>query len=286
MQPRFFAGCDDKADVGTVVPRSFIAKAGGTDNIRTIKLSDGLRLHQRRDFGRWRDPVNGKRPFKTVLFPKMKGKKNSSSEFTHCESARGERAMFAYFDIDPSIVDYWEQRFIVELRDGAGDAWAVPDAFAAGNDKSFAFIEGKVGAQLIVGSDGRTDIIRGLPPETEAKLGRLQAGFSEAGYHYVAFDESWAYHPIRAENINLILEAFRDLDYAPSIEEALEPLLDKPGLTVGECAEAFPARECPEELVALAMAHGVLEIDIEVPFGRNSAVKRPGKPFWRQGSGT
>lgn len=283
MYPRIFTGADDKADIGPIVPRSFIAKAGGTDNIRTIKLSDELRLHQRRDFGRWRDPVNGKRPFKTVLFPKMK-RKTSRSDFTHCESARGERAMYAYFDIDPPITDYWEQRFLVELRDNAGAAWAVPDAFAAGNDKSFAFIEGKVAAQLVVGTDGRTDIVRGLSSETEAKLARLQGAFSKAGYHYVVFDERWAYHPIRAENINLILEAARDLDYVPLISEVLEPLLDKPDLTVGECAKAFPGRDCPEELVALAMAHGVLEIDIEVPFARNSAVKRPGKPFWSQGS--
>jgi hypothetical protein len=47
---------------------------------------------------------------------------------------------------------------------------------------------------------------RGLPSETEDKLARIQTAFDRAGYSYEVFDERWAYHPIRAANIDLIVE--------------------------------------------------------------------------------
>jgi hypothetical protein len=269
----------DHADVGPIVPKHYVTKAGGLRKIRTTVLSTTLRIHQREDFGLWRKPVNGARPQRTVLYPRMKGRR----EFVQCESRRGERSMFAYFDIAPAIRDYWEQRFIIEIRDEEGDAWAIPDCFAVGTDESSAFIEGKVGAQLTVDPHGRTDIEPGLPEKTRATLIRIQRAFEEADYTYVVFDERWSYHPIISANIDLIAQAARDLVLDPFVPFALKQLLDKPNLTVRDCAKPFADRSCPEEWVMLGMAKGIIDIDLREPLGRNSLVSRPGNPFWVKG---
>lgn len=279
MKKRFDTRTVDRADVGPVVPWHLIHKAGGLSNVRTTILSPKLRVHQRLDFGRWRDPVNGARPQRTVLYPRMKGQR----DFVQAESRRGERAMFAYFDVEPTIQNYWEQRFIVEITDERGDAWAIPDCFAAGIDKSYAWIEGKVAAQLLVDAQGRTDIRPALPEKVEAKLTRIQTAFEEAGHNYVVFDERWTYHPIVSANVDMIAHAARDLVLDPFVPFALEQLLDTPNLTVRDCAIPFADRACPEEWVVLAMAKGIVNIDLTTPITRDSSVSRPGKPFWAKG---
>ncbi|MBR0728595.1 hypothetical protein JQ582_04715 [Bradyrhizobium japonicum] len=263
------------ADVGPVVPKHYVIEAGGIANVRTTVLSPKLRIHQRKDFGRWRDPVNGARPQQTVLYPRLKGPR----EFAQAES-RGERPMYAYFDIEPSIKNYWEQRFIVEIHDEEGDAWAIPDCFAIGFDESSAWIEGKVDGRLVVASDGRTSIERGLTEKLTAKLSRIQSAFEEAGYTYVVFNESWAKHPIIAANVDMIVHAARDLVLDPFVPFALGQLLDRPDLTLGDCAMPFADRACPEEWVILAMAKGIVSIDLTAPIGRGSKVSRPERPFW------
>jgi hypothetical protein len=267
------------ADVGPIVPKHFIHKAGGLGNLRTTVLSPNLRVHQRKDFGRWRDPVNGARPQQTVLYPSMKRPK----DFVHAESRRGERSMYAYFDIDPTIRNYWEQRFIVEIHDEEGDAWCIPDCYAAGIDKSYAWVDGKVGAQLSVASEGRLDIEAGLPEKTQVKLARIQSAFEEAGYNYVVFNECWSYHPIVSANVDLIVHTARDLVLDPFVPHALRRLLDQPNLTIRDCAKPFADRACPEEWVVLGMAKGIVDIDLTTPIGRSSRVRRPGQPFWAKG---
>ncbi|MFK4522952.1 hypothetical protein ABIF90_000933 [Bradyrhizobium japonicum] len=153
-------------------------------------------------------------------------------------------------------------------------------AFAIGFDGSSAWVEGKVDGRLVIASDGRTSIEHGLTNKLTAKLSRIQSAFEEAGYTYVVFNESWAKHPIIAENVDMIVHAARDLVLDPFVPFALTQLLDRPNLTLGDCAKPFADRACPEEWVVLAMAKGIVSIDLSTPIGRDSKVSRPGRPFW------
>jgi hypothetical protein len=197
------------------------------------------------------------------------------------ESFTGERWRNAYFEIDPSIRSHWDQRFIVEINDQGGACWAVPDSFLEGADGSFAICEGKTGMVFEFFPDGTKKLKRGLPDETQARLLRIQDAFERAGYAYCVFDQTWSAHPIRVKNIRMVLSAFRKLPFGAAERAAMERLLVRDGLTVGECAREFAGRsDCPEEWVCAAMGHGVMEIDFERPISRASRVSPPPPPFW------
>jgi hypothetical protein len=271
-----FESLEAPADIGSIVPRSMIDRAGGLEAFATIALSDELKIHRRRDGGRVRRPVNGKRGHKTSKFHTLK----NSNAVVMNESFIGERWMNAYFEVAPCVRRHRDQRFIVEIHDDAGACWAVPDSFLEGNDGSFAFVEGKTGLTLVTHADGRKELVRGLPDETRQKLLRIQAAFARAGYTYVVFDQAWSSHPIRTTNISMLLGAFRCLPFNTAERTAMGQLLDRNELTVGDCARQFAGRDCPEAWVCAAMAHGVIEIDLDRPIDRLSRVSRPGPPFW------
>jgi hypothetical protein len=267
---------EDPPDIGTIVPRSMIERAGGEKAFATIKLSDELKVHRRRDFGRVRTPVNGKRGHKTSKFHSLKNDKAVVMN----ESFVGERWRNAYFEVAPCVLRHWDQLFIAEIHDDAGACWAVPDSFLEGTDGSYAFVEGKTGLMLVTRADGHKELVRGLPDETRMKLLRLQSAFARAGYKYVVFDQAWSSHPIRIANISMVLGAFRSLAFGTAEKVAVSRLLDRNELTVGDCASVFEEKNCPEEWVCAAMAHGVIEIDLDRPIDRLSRVSRPGLPFW------
>jgi hypothetical protein len=60
------------AAIGSRIPRTLLAKAGGADNFVTFAPHPGLKIHRRRDDMRVRQPVNGRRGFKTIKFTSMK----------------------------------------------------------------------------------------------------------------------------------------------------------------------------------------------------------------------
>lgn len=265
-------------EIGSIVPRAMIDAAGGLKNFFTIPLSDELKLHRRRDFGRVRKVVDGKRGHKTGKFHSLK---DPAKPIVMNESFTGERWRNAYFEIDPSISSHWDQRFIVEINDKDGACWAVPDSFLKGADGSFAHCEGKTALIFEFFPDGTKKLKRGLPDETQARLLRIQEAFERAGYTYVVFDQAWSAHPIRVTNIRMVLSAFRKLPFGAAERAAMERLLVRDGLTVGECAAAFAGRgDCAEEWVCAAMGHGVLNIEFERPISRASRVSPPPPPFW------
>jgi hypothetical protein len=62
--------------------------------------------------------------------------------------------------------------------------------------------------------------------------------------------------------------------------DALSRRVSRGETTVGDCLRAFPEREYPEEYLCAAMARGLIEIDLRIPFGPQSAVFRPRPLFW------
>lgn len=264
------------ADIGRIVPRAMIARLGGEKAFATLWLSDELRVHRRRDFGRVRNPVNGRRANKTSKFHTLKNDKAVVMN----ESFIGERWRNAYFEIAPCVRRHWDQRWIVEIHDRDGACWSVPDSFLEGSDGSFAWVEGKTALMLEDRPDGSKDLVSGLPEDTSGKQARTQSAFRRAGYNFEVFDQAWSSHPIRVANFKMILSAFRSLDFGEAERVAMDRLLSRDDLTVGECARTFAGRACPEEWVCAGMGHGVLEIDLERPIDRASRVSRPSAPFW------
>jgi hypothetical protein len=265
-------------NIGRVVPRAMIDAAGGLDEFLSIPLSDEVIVHRLRDFGRVRKPVDGKRGHKTGKFHthKIAGKPVIMNE-----SFVGERWRNAWFEVDPSIRRHWDQRFIVEINDAEGACWAVPDSFIEGADDSFCVCEGKTALVWEYLPNGTKRLKRGLPDKTQTALIRIQDAFSRAGYTYEIFDQAWSAHPIRVANIRMVLSATRKLPFGPGERVAMERLLARGDLTVGECAREFAGRgDCPEEWVCAAMGAGVVEIDFERPIDRASRVSPPSAPFW------
>jgi hypothetical protein len=222
--------------------------------------------------------VNGKRGHKTSKFHTLK----NDHAVVMNESFIGERWRNAFFEIAPCVRRHWDQRWIVEIHDGDGACWGVPDSFLEGNDGSFAWVEGKTALMLVERPDGGKDLVRGLPTETSEKLARIQSAFELAGYSYEVFDQAWSSHPIRIANFKTVLSAFRNLDFGAAEGVAMDRILNRDDLTVGECARAFADRDCPEEWVCAGMGFGVLEIDLDRPIDRASRVSRPSAPFWKK----
>jgi hypothetical protein len=86
---------------------------------------------------------------------------------------------------------------------------------------------------------------------------------------------------LRLANIKMILSAVRKLPFGATERIAMERLLVRNDLTVGECAGEFIGRgDCAEEWVCAAMGRGVLEIELDRLIDRDSRVSCPSAPFW------
>ena len=129
---------------GSRIPRSLIAMAGGLGNLMTFTPHPGLKIHRRRDGMRVRQPVNGRRGFKTVRFT---SRKNGGRD-VHSES-EGEYPLHGCLEVHPSIVAYRDQHDLVEIEDEQGATWACPDAFAVLRDTTPVWIEGKYGTRQV-----------------------------------------------------------------------------------------------------------------------------------------
>jgi hypothetical protein len=268
------------SDIGSVVPRAMIDAAGGPEEFITIPLSDELKVHRRRDFQRVRKPVDGKRGHKTGKFHT---RKDPSRPAVMNESFVGERWRNLFFEVTSSIRRHWDQRFIVEIHDQDGACWAVPDSYLEGADDTFAICEGKTALVWEFLPNGTKRLRRGLPDGTQNRLLRIHDAFSRAGHVYTVFDQTWSAHPIRVANIRMVLSATKKLSFGAAERLAMERLLARGGLTVGECAREFSGRgDCAEEWVCAAMGNGVLEIDFERPIDRASRVSPPSPPFWSE----
>jgi hypothetical protein len=252
-----------------------LAKAGGADNFVTFAPHPGLKIHRRRDDMRVRQPVNGRRGFKTIKFTSMK----NNGKDVHCES-QGEYPLRCCLEVHPSIVSYRDQHDLVEIEDEQGAAWACPDAFAVLHGQAPVWIEGKYGTRAVRDGNQYTQIVAGLDPKVKAKLGRIQRAFAKAGLKYVVVDQSFCRHPTVLDNVN---RAFWHRAKQPSAEEAerLTQILSDGPVRFRECRGVFAHRACPEEWLFASVARGLAEYDIQIPFTPSCLLSLPtGRPFW------
>jgi hypothetical protein len=267
------------SDIGPGIPRHVVEEAGGADKLATFRLGPDLKVHRRRDDIRVRRPVNGRRGFVTIRYTSTK----NSGKDVHSEST-GELPLHCMLEVDPAIKAYRDQHDLVEFEDEDGRHWACPDAFAVLSDGTPLWIEGKYGATAVRDAQNFPRLVAGIHPDLKRKLGRIQRAFASAGFTYVVVNQSWCRQPTIVRNVNLAFWARHNLPDHAERHRLAELLADGP-TTVSECRRAFPDRVCPEEWVCAAMAHGLIEIDIRAPFGRDSAVTLPSEPFWRNGRG-
>lgn len=255
---------------------AMISSVGGADNVQTIPLSDNVLIHRRRDGQRWRNPVNGKRGFKTSSFlsSKVAGRR------IQIESD-GEQGMFTLAEVYPPILAYREQNDLVEIQDDEGVAWSVTDCFAELNCGNFAWLEGKYAAELIYPDEGPPDLEFGLDPETARRAARLERALSAAGYSYVLINELWCRHPFTLQNVKFAF-AVRDIKLTTEEKDAIVRFVrGHDEVTIGDCAnELFAALDCPTEKVFAAVAQGLVEIDFDEPFSLANALMMPRKAFW------
>jgi hypothetical protein len=255
---------------------SMIQAAGGRDNVAAFELGRGLHLFRRMDGRRWRDPVNGRRGYRTALFENTK----NAGRLLHSESG-GEIAMFAFFCVYPPIVKFVEQADLVTLSDEHGESWTVCDAFVELRCGSVAWVEGKHDQALVRG-DGAVlpTVSQCLASSTQLKLRRFQKAFAAAGLSYVVVNESWCRHPIVSENVQYLF-AHRHQALTEGERFSIQELLASgKRITIADCAVLFAEHPRPAEKVCAAVAQGHVEIDFEIPFSLGNIVTAPRPAFW------
>ncbi|MBR0689862.1 hypothetical protein JQ594_28390 [Bradyrhizobium manausense] len=254
---------------------AMITAVGGEDNVQTIALSEQVLIHRRRDGARWRNPVNGRRGFKTSTFlsSKMPGRR------IQLESG-GEEALFMWAEVYASIIAYTEQSDLIEIVDDEGAAWSVTDCFAELNCGTTAWLEGKYAARLVYESEGPPRVVLGLDPDTTHRAARFAQAFAKAGYSYVLINELWCRHPNTIKNVEFAFAA-KVIRLTREEEEAIIRLVrDNDGATIGHCAALFATEDCPTEKVFAAVAQGLLEIDFDEPFSLANSVMLPRQAYW------
>ena len=273
MHSTTFKNSGSSANLSPLIPGAMIERAGGLDAIETIHLSKNARIHRQSSGARWRNPVNGRRNVMTSRFASAK----NNGRRIQCDSS-GEKALYRFVEIYPPIRRYSEQIHIIEIDDEQGTLWAIPEAFVELTDGTFAWIEGKYAAALATrGGINCIDPI--LSGKVGDRLARIERTLSASGYRYFVVNEFWARHPILAANVDMI---FAHQVRTPTQREAddLSRLVRRGETTVNDCLRAFPGRDYPEEYLCAAMARGLIEIDIRIPFGPRSPVFHPRPLFW------
>jgi hypothetical protein len=261
------------ATLSPLIPKAMIERVGGLDAIETIDLSKNARIHRQKSGARWRNPVNGRRNVMTTRFSSAK----NAGRRIQCDSG-GEKGLYQFCEIYPPIEGYSEQVHIVEIDDDEGTLWAIPDAFAELTDGPVGWIEGKYAATLTT-NDGINCIVPSIGEKVGDRLARIKRGLSDAGYSYYVVNEFWTRHPILASNVDMIF-AHRVRVPTEKEKKELSRRVSRGETTVHDCLRAFPEREYPEEYLCAAMARGLIEIDIRIPFGPQSPVFLPRPFFW------
>jgi hypothetical protein len=254
---------------------AMIGAVGGEDKVQTIALSEHVLIHRRRDGARWRNPVNGRRGFKTSTFlsSKMPGRR------IQLESG-GEQALFMLAEVYAPILAYTEQSDLIEIVDEEGAAWSITDCFAELNCGTIAWLEGKYAARLVYDNEGPPKVELGLDPDTTHRAARFEQAFAKAGYSYVLINELWCRHPYTIKNVEFAFAA-KAVRLAREEKEAITRLVrDNDGTTIGHCAELFAAEDCPTEKVFAAVAQGLLEIEFDEPFSLANSVMLPRQAYW------
>lgn len=255
---------------------AMISSVGGAENVQTIPLSGNVLIHRRLDGKRWRNPVNGKRGFKTSSFlsSKVRGRR------IQIESG-GEQGMFMLAEVYAPILAYREQNDLVEIRDDEGVAWSVTDCFAELNCGGTAWLEGKYAAELVYPTEGPPELQFGLDTETVRRAARLERAFAEAGYSYVLINELWCRHPFTVQNVMFAFAA-KDIKLTEEERDAIVRLVrGHDEITIGDCADQlFAALDCPTEKIFAAVAQGLVEIEFDEPFSLANLLMMPRRAFW------